>query len=375
MKRTALFLAGILAISSLSGCGAKNSASDSSEPFEGKYVVTADYVKENLDDIIVVDARGEDEAKKGTVKGAVATTWQYLATCEDGEAGDANWGCILDTKRLSERLGELGLAKDKEIVLFSNAEKGWGEDGRIAWELIAAGYEDVKIVDGGIKALKAAGVETVKGVAEPKPVSVEIDSIDETHVINTDELKEIYDDCKIVDTRTDKEYNGKTMYGEANGGHLPGAIQIRYTDLFNSDSTLKSNEDLTKMVNMIESQINNGDYTAMDLAAAFLYQALGKAEREGVKQDNFDFSDTGAEDGMVRLFINIGKKQRVRPGDILGAVAGESGMPGDLVGAIDMFDSYTFVEVPREYGAAVLKAMKNAKIKGKSINVEPANAK
>ena len=117
------------------------------------------------------------------------------------------------------------------------------------------------------------------------------------------------------------------------------------------------------------------NYTAMDLAAAFLYQALGKAEREGVKQDNFDFSDTGAEDGMVRLFINIGKKQRVRPGDILGAVAGESGMPGDLVGAIDMFDSYTFVEVPREYGAAVLKAMKNAKIKGKSINVEPANAK
>ena len=61
MKRTALFLAGILAISSLSGCGAKNSASDSSEPFEGKYVVTADYVKENLDDIIIVDARGEEK--------------------------------------------------------------------------------------------------------------------------------------------------------------------------------------------------------------------------------------------------------------------------------------------------------------------------
>ena len=38
MKRTALFLAGILAISSLSGCGAKNSASDSSEPFEGKTI-------------------------------------------------------------------------------------------------------------------------------------------------------------------------------------------------------------------------------------------------------------------------------------------------------------------------------------------------
>ena len=37
-----------------------------------------------------------------------------------------------------------------------------------------------------------------------------------------------------------------------------------------------------------------------------------------------DFGDTGAEAGMVRLSINIGKKQKVRPGDILGAVAGES---------------------------------------------------
>ena len=96
------------------------------------------------------------------------------------------------------------------------------------------------------------------------------------------------------------------------------------------------------MVNLLEEQINNGDYTAMDLAAAFLYQALGKADQDRGRQEDFSFDDTGAEEGMVRLFINIGKKQHVRPGDILGAVAGESGMPGGLVGAIDMYDSYTF---------------------------------
>lgn len=76
-----------------------------------------------------------------------------------------------------------------------------------------------------------------------------------------------------------------------------------------------------------------------------------------------------------RLFINIGKKQKVRPGDILGAVAGESGIPGKLVGTIDMYDKYTFVEVPRENAADVLRAMKNTKIKGKTINVEPANGR
>ena len=40
-----------------------------------------------------------------------------------------------------------------------------------------------------------------------------------------------------------------------------------------------------------------------------------------------------------------------------------------------MYDKYTFVEVPREYAAEVLKAMKNVKIKGKTVAVEPANRK
>ena len=45
--------------------------------------------------------------------------------------------------------------------------------------------------------------------------------------------------------------------------------------------------DLTKMVNLLEEQINNGDYTAMDLAAAFLYQALGKADQDRGRQEGF----------------------------------------------------------------------------------------
>ena len=115
----------------------------------------------------------------------------------------------------------------------------------------------------------------------------------------------------------------------------------------------------------------------MDIAAAFLKQAIGGVElsKEDRDMDDALSGDTGAEEGMVRLFINIGKSQRIRPGDILGAVAGEAKIPGKLVGAIDMYDNYTFVEVPQEYGKDVLRAMKNVKIKGKSVNVEPANAR
>jgi len=130
------------------------------------------------------------------------------------------------------------------------------------------------------------------------------------------------------------------------------------------------------MIDLIETRVNAEDYTSLDVAAAFLKLAMGDDENQDDDSNAYeDFGDTGAEAGMVRLFINIGKKQNARPGDILGAIAGETGMPGKLIGSIDMYDKYTFVEVPREYASEVIQVMKEAKIKGKSINIEPANRK
>ncbi len=141
-------------------------------------------------------------------------------------------------------------------------------------------------------------------------------------------------------------------------------------------ATTIANEDLSKMIDLIEARVNTEDYNSLDVAAAFLKLAMGDDDNHADEIKSYeDFGDTGAEAGMVRLFINIGKKQNARPGDILGAIAGETGMPGKLIGSIDMYDKYTFVEVPREYASEVIQVMKEAKIKGKSINIEPANRK
>ena len=241
----------------LAGCGNSNNATEDSTKessaksektsFKGEYIVDADYVKDNLDDIILIDARGEDAAKKGTVKEAVPMAWQYLADVENGVSGDENWGLVLEPKKLAERLGEKGIAKDKEVVLFASAQEGWGDDGRIAWELLAAGYKDVPMVDGGYAALKDAGLKTNKKGTELKSVDVEIDSVNQDHMIKTDELKADYDEYKVVDVREDKEYEGEVLYGEAKGGHLPDAIHVKFTDLFNKNGTLKSNDQLTKL--------------------------------------------------------------------------------------------------------------------------------
>ncbi|MFN8664460.1 MAG: DEAD/DEAH box helicase [Thermomicrobiales bacterium] len=78
------------------------------------------------------------------------------------------------------------------------------------------------------------------------------------------------------------------------------------------------------------------------------------------------------EAGMVRLFINVGRNQGARPQDFVGAIANEAGIPGRAIGAIDIFDDYAFVDVPREMVDRVVAAMRGSKIKGRPVNVEVA---
>ena len=153
---------------------------------------------------------------------------------------------------------------------------------------------------------------------------------------------------------------------------LNDVANVKADKIFEKVTGMIDEENLKPYISMIEDKLEKEDYTTLDLAAAFLRMALGDDDKS-VEVD--DFGDTGAEDGMVRLFINIGKNQKARPGDILGAIAGETGIAGSLIGTIDMYDKYTFVEVPKEYARDVLNAMSHARIKGRNINIEPANRK
>lgn len=174
---------------------------------------------------------------------------------------------------------------------------------------------------------------------------------------------------------------------------LNDVTAIKVDKILESVEGTIGDNDLNKMVNIIEKKLMEEDYTSLDLAAALLKMMMGEENEDVIdtrqprsleELGNFNSGNRShsknsrsrndsSREGMARLFINIGKNQNVKPGDILGAIAGESGMPGKMVGSIDMFDKYTFVEVPRENADTVLKAMKNVKIKGKNIHMEKAN--
>jgi len=116
------------------------------------------------------------------------------------------------------------------------------------------------------------------------------------------------------------------------------------------------------------------DYDPIDLAAAAL-----KLFQEGYKEQTIiekpQFGNTGAEPGMVRLFINAGRAQRIQPQDIVRTIAEEADIQGSVIGLINIYDKFTFVEVPENVAERVLSVMNKNTIKGHRVNIEPAKSR
>ena len=68
---------------------------------------------------------------------------------------------------------------------------------------------------------------------------------------------------------------------------------------------------------------------------------------------------------MARLFLRVGRRDKIRPADLVGAVANEANIPGDAVGDIDIYDTFSFVEVPASLADRVLRALTRTTIRGR----------
>ena len=75
---------------------------------------------------------------------------------------------------------------------------------------------------------------------------------------------------------------------------------------------------------------------------------------------------------ITKIYINGGKKKKIRAGDIVGAVSRIEGVSGDDIGIIDVQDNVSYVDILNGKGKKVLEAMKNATIKGKKLKCERA---
>ncbi len=73
---------------------------------------------------------------------------------------------------------------------------------------------------------------------------------------------------------------------------------------------------------------------------------------------------------FVRLFVSLGERDRIRPGDLVGAIAGEAGIPGGEVGKIEVRDTFSIVEVPSDAAQRVIRGLNGTTLKGRSVRVD-----
>jgi len=97
--------------------------------------------------------------------------------------------------------------------------------------------------------------------------------------------------------------------------------------------------------------------------------ARGKAVRDRRPSPAADPVGAHDTDAVVRLYIGAGRQAGIRPGDLVGAITGEAGVASRDLGAIEIADRFSLVEVPESIAERVITALRGSTIRGKKVTV------
>jgi rhodanese-related sulfurtransferase len=222
--------------------------------FNFKQLVDAEYLLSNRenDNLVVIDARG-GMLEEGALMYDKATVFDWTDISLLGEFGGEELGKLLSKENYQQIFSKLGVKEDSEVLVygFTMPDQGFGDEGRILYTFNYAGFDNVKIIDGGFKQVESLGFNKKYNLSEDRiDVSdvVRVEGENNSNAIFTDELLTLVgnENVQIIDTRLEVEYNGRVIYGENKAGHIPTAISIPFNSLVDKDGFIKSREELEK---------------------------------------------------------------------------------------------------------------------------------
>ncbi|TLY22572.1 MAG: ATP-dependent helicase, partial [Nitrospirae bacterium] len=73
--------------------------------------------------------------------------------------------------------------------------------------------------------------------------------------------------------------------------------------------------------------------------------------------------------GMAKVYIGAGKEAGIRPGDLVGAIANEAGLNSNVIGAVEVMDRFSLVEVPEVLTREIIETLSRTRIKGQKVAV------
>ena len=220
--------------------------------FDFKKLVDADYLLKTRDNdnVVIIDARG-GMLEEGSLMYDKATVVDWTDISLLGEFGGEELGKLLSKDNYREIFNILGIKEDTEVLVygFTMPNQGFGDEARVVYTFNYAGFDNVKIIDGGFDKVEQLGLNKNYNSGNDRiNVSnvVREEAQDNKKAIFTDELLSLVNsaDVQIIDTRLEAEYNGRVIYGENKAGHIPGAISIPFNSLVDEDGFIKSREAL-----------------------------------------------------------------------------------------------------------------------------------
>jgi len=124
-----------------------------------------------------------------------------------------------------------------------------------------------------------------------------------------------------------------------------------------------------------------GEFDVLDIAAAAVKMAHASSARAGDEQEleaplaqdirrpSAPRARAASDKDAVRLFVAAGRRGGIRPGDLVGAITGETGVPANAIGAIEIADTYSLVSVPEEFAEQIIAGMKKATLRGQKVTI------
>ena len=220
--------------------------------FDFKKLVDADYLLKIRDNenVVVIDARG-GMLEEGSLMYDKATVVDWTDISLLGEFGGEDLGKLLSKDNYQEIFNILGIKEDTEVLVygFTMPNQGFGDEARVVYTFNYAGFDNIKIIDGGFDKVEQLGFNKNYN---PETDRINVSNIvreeaqDNKKAIFTDELLSFVNsaDVQIIDTRLEAEYNGRVIYGENKAGHIPGSISVPFNSLVDEGGFIKSREAL-----------------------------------------------------------------------------------------------------------------------------------
>jgi thiosulfate/3-mercaptopyruvate sulfurtransferase len=192
---------------------------------------------QNNQSLIIVDLCSDALYRQKHVPGAVHLQPVSLM------AGTAPYPGKLPTiEQLESIIRYLGISADSHVVIYDDEGGGWA--GRFAWTLDLLGYENWSYLNGGIIAWIKEGFVTESQANQPVPSDTSVSISNPEVLISADKIISQLDkaDFAVWDARSPGEYSGD-MRRSARGGHIPGAVNIEWTDLIDQQRNLRIHAD------------------------------------------------------------------------------------------------------------------------------------